>query len=603
MPRIPLIDTDTTVPGQGGLPQSVQQVPSVPQPGIDPKLAGLVAQGFGVLGESFTQIAQLRQAQQRADAVLAGKTRLQDFVQQFNNDYAALAQDPDYTTLAQRTLQQGTLRIKELSEGLSPAASGLFREDAMQRLSIVQQHALKAESDMRQQQTGLVLTQAKAQAYQDLLNAPDEATAAEASLRYEGTIRALVGAQLLKGEKAGEELVALKNAVQSSRLDRAMSADPAATVAFLEDVNTQGQGFLAGKPIKEWIDKARAEEVHALNLGEARERTARRRLEEDQRARYGAMVGGLNLLWQRGDVAGILEWQRTLTAYQTEFRQEDLQSGLSTSTALITGLQSRAEAAIDRTERRADRAERLQEKQLLATLVPALIRGDAGESDLLAAMGSGKVDPMTTGYRLYNDLQQRKEHFAYQNVYEFKEGYEWIRKGVANIVGGLENLFSAQNTQALQRMIEASHLYMVTMQDVYMQGDTPENKADLVRRQAPILSRQILEYYAPQIQAFQQDSLAKLPFGLEAIFLSQGLEAAKIRLKMDHDLGVGPLANDRIYYDLLRNLEQRARLKWIGGQEQGPPSPILPPAAAPSLGERLRKLFEGKPPIPPAQGP
>lgn len=321
MPQIPTLSPPLEAPSSTGMPLRAQQAPSVPQPQGSQAAAGLVGQSVGQLGQDVQRTAGLLQytaevqaQSRRAQDVLDAKTRLYDYILGLDQAYDTLSQG-DYRTLPEEVLTQGRALMGQFTEGLSPRAGALFREDAMQRLAVVQQKALGERTQRRDADTVYLMSRAKDQAALDVSNATNDAEYAEAMGRFQQLQHDMVKAGLVRGDAAAKEVMDVQQQSQDITTTRWIAADPQRALQHFEALLDNQPSPIEGGPVvptgkvKAYHDMAEKEYKEALSVAESQRVVAEREIDQAQDLNERELT---NQAMSAPNVSALMALQRTV---------------------------------------------------------------------------------------------------------------------------------------------------------------------------------------------------------------------------------------------------------------------------------------------------
>jgi len=239
------LSPESGTPRGGGVP-----VPVVPQPGAD--VAGQTAGSQGLLAFAASETRQadlllqqevLKSHQQKAQDVLDSKLQQHLFQQDVQSRWNEERQNPEYSTLTERTMSAGkNLMDEHLKRLKSPQAQALFRENAEQYITLVQQKTLTEQQGRRDNATQFMLMQTAQGYVKAYTQASNEAERLAAQNDLEKTLYQSVAAGLMTGAQASELLTKTEHSAYIASTQIAIQADPQGMLQHLKDIGTGGQG-------------------------------------------------------------------------------------------------------------------------------------------------------------------------------------------------------------------------------------------------------------------------------------------------------------------------------------------------------------------------
>lgn len=451
MPTIPVQPAAPDVPRTTGIPLRTQHRPAGDLPAVSLGAGNILGNAITEMGQSVQQGAELtlRTAEiearaHKAQRVLDAKTKLQDYVLRLDQEYDTLQQG-DYRTLPESTIERGRALMDEMTQGLHPQTAALFKEDAAQRLAVVQQKALAERTQRRDSERLFTQSRAKDQARVDFERATTTAEQTEAMVRYEQLNLDLVRAGLLRGDVAAQDVAEMRTVAHEVNATRWLEADPARALEHT-------QALLDGKPglenapaipaakVKAYHDMAEKELRETINTKEAHDR-------EQTRQRVKAAEGQLQQ-WDaaiadpRVSGAQLAAHLRTLNQMAANEqlpdevyrpRQQYVISRIHQQEA-----EARAEARAARTEASQQRMEARQLQQMNSQRVLVSQLGNVygttlrvTPEDILRLPGAADADPGMI-MKMMNDVRDRQRQDHVSNQREFKLAVEF---GESQILG------------------------------------------------------------------------------------------------------------------------------------------------------------------------
>jgi len=226
------------------------QVPVVPQPGAD--VAGQTAGAEGRLAFAASETRQadlllqmdvLKAQQQKAQDVLDSKLQQHLFQQDVQSRWNEERQNPEYATLTERTMVAGkSLMDEHLKRLKSPQAQALFRENAEQYITLVQQKTFGEQQSRRDNATKFMLLQTAQGYIKQYSQAVNETERLAAQNELEKTLYQAVTTGLIDGAQASETLAKTEHSALVASSQIAIQADPDGMRRHLMDLGAGGQG-------------------------------------------------------------------------------------------------------------------------------------------------------------------------------------------------------------------------------------------------------------------------------------------------------------------------------------------------------------------------
>lgn len=591
MPSIPQYLTQQGLRERSGFPSMTPQAPGVQEPelplGASQALGGAVArlgQDIGGAGDLLTRAEDLQERVARADRLIASKQREQDIAPRLGEMFNEQSQNPDYASLAKRVQAEGKRIIEEGSVGLDARTKQLYQLNVNEKLATWHQRALADEAKRRDEAGAYVFQTELNQGRQAILDAQNPLERIKAQADMEDTAKRMVDAGLARGTAAAELVRQTLESAEEYETRRAIRVDPKAMVPHLEALAANKPG-VAGLPvppkykIHELLDDAQNE------LREYRETMHRGDIQADKDVRQAqdkAETALTNELYglataENPDPQAIATVQRKIMSAGSEgtVSKEGHQRLLGLSATLLRGVE-RVKPLQD------DPATVHRFNRGIMTPNPQYPWPTLDEVD--DAVKSGKLKPETAG-QIIKDRVRLLDEAHPSKIFEAQQGKTRLREAITQTIGPLDiSGDPGAKTPQMQRYLEADALYDAMIRQAQDQAQTPQQKIEIARQVAGPLAQQIVQHYAPHFVAQAQKDLPKLLYGVEDVFVKEGLTAAANAVEAQR-----ATMPPEVYEASKENLLRRKQLNWRGGE----PLPIPPDDPTSKVRKWFQDLFGG----------